>query len=171
MVTKSTLIAVDTNFLLDLANGDADCWDALETVKGRLPGPIIYVLPTVIDELTYLHDHTKDDAEQKSAAKALSSLRRDWKFRPIDLLPVGHGIVEQTADKIRGIGLLPEEEKNDSFILAEAALADCTILITHDRHLLEVNPAKLRILLDSCDVCCPLIVSPWKIASFFPTKG
>jgi predicted nucleic acid-binding protein len=170
MPDKSTLIAVDTNFLLDLAEGNKDCWGAVETIRQRLPNAIIFVLPTVIDELTMAHDQPDSLEEQRQASKALYSLRRDWKFQPVDLVPVGHGIVEQTADKIRSAGLIPEEERNDSFILAEAALAECVMLITHDNHLLNVDPSKLKFLLESCDVCCPLIVSPWKVSSFFQKK-
>jgi hypothetical protein len=167
---KSTLIAVDTNFLLDLADDNKDCWGAVETIRQRLPNPVILVLPTVIDELV-LECDTADELEDRNrAAKALASLRRDWKFQPIDLIPVGHGIVEQTANKIRGAGLIPEEEKNDSFILVEAGLANCTMLITQDHDLLDADAGKLRFLLGSCDVCCPLIVSPWKVSTFFCKK-
>ena len=46
---------------------------------------------------------------------------------------------------------------------------DCTLLITSDNHLLDVPAGPLKLLLDSCDVACPLIVSPRKIArEFFP---
>jgi hypothetical protein len=36
---KSTLLAVDTNFLLDLAADTAVSWEALETIRRRLPDP------------------------------------------------------------------------------------------------------------------------------------
>lgn len=58
--TKSTLLAVDTNFLLDLAADTAVSWEALETIRRRLPDPIILVPPTVIDELVVGHDDPTD---------------------------------------------------------------------------------------------------------------
>lgn len=58
--TKSTLLAVDTNFLLDLAADTAVSWGALETIRRRLPDPIILVPPTVIDELVVAHDDPTD---------------------------------------------------------------------------------------------------------------
>ena len=157
------------NFLFDLAAETAIAWEALETVRVRLAHPIIFVPPTVIDELVVAHDHPKRPEEHRLAAIALRKLRSEWKFQPVDLVPVGHGIVERVAEKIRGRGLIPAEEINDSFILAEAAQLDCSLLITSDRHLLDVPAGPLKLLLDSCDVACPLIVSPRKIArDFFP---
>lgn len=166
---KSTRLAVDTNFLLDLADDTAASWEALETIRRRLPEPLILIPPTVIDELVAAHDDPADAEEQRLARIALTNLRTKWKFRPMDLEPVGHGIVERIAANIRERGYLPAEEINDSFILAEAALLGCVLLVTADNHLLDVPPGPLRLLLNAHDVAAPLIVSPRKIArDFFP---
>lgn len=166
---KSTRLVVDTNFLFDLAGDAAIAWGALETVRARLAHPIIFVPPTVIDELVVAHDNPEGPEEQRLATIALRKLRSEWKFQPVDFVPVGHGIVERVAEKIRERGFVPAEEVNDSFILAEAALMDCTLLITSDNHLLDMPAGPLKLLLDSCDVACPLMVSPRRIArEFFP---
>lgn len=168
---KSTLIAVDTNFLLDLAAKTSVSWDALETLRKRLPSPLFLVPPTVINELAVAHDDPEAVEEQKLATLALTQLRKIWKFQPIELVPVGHGIVERIADSIRDRNYLPAGEKNDSYILAEAALLDCKLLITADGHLLDVPANPLKLLLDSFDVTSPIIVSPRKIVQdFFPKK-
>ena len=87
----------------------------------------------------------------------------------MDLVPVGHGIVERIAEKIRERGYLPHDEVNDSLILAEASLLNCALLISADNHLLDVPAGPLKLLLDAQDVASPLIVSPRKIArEFFP---
>jgi len=168
--TKSTLIAVDTNYLLDLAEEAPASWEALEIIRRRLPGAIIIVPPTVIDELAVAHDHAGDADEQRLAEIAVVNLRTKWKFQPVDLVPVGHGIVEQIAEKIRERGYLPAEEINDSLILAEASLLNCTLLLSSDNHLLDVPAGPLKLLLDSHDVSCPLIVSPRRIARDFFQK-
>jgi hypothetical protein len=127
------------------------------------------VPPTVIDELVVAHDDPTEEEEQRLAGIALTSLRIKWKFRPMDLEPVGHGIVERIAASIRERGYLPPEEINDSFILAEAALLECLLLVSADNHLLDVPAGPLKLLLSSYDVAAPLIVSPRKIArDFFP---
>jgi rRNA-processing protein FCF1 len=167
MSDKSTRIAVDADFLLDLAAQQPDCWKSVETIRSRPPVPLFCVLPTVIDELTLLcADPTLKD-HHELAELTLRSLRGTWKFQPADFVPVGHGIVEQIADKIRSQNLMPEEEKNGSYILAESALFDCAMLITYNRYLLDVDPIKLKLLLRSCEVCCPVIVSPWSVLRYF----
>ena len=168
---KSTLVAVDTNFLFDLADDTAIAWEALETIRARIKSLIIVVPPTVIDELVAAHDNPEEGEEQRLAMLALQRLRSEWKFQPVDFVPVGHGIVGSVAGKIRDRGYIPLEEVNDSFVLAESALLACTLLITSDGHLIDVPAGPLKLLLDTCDVACPLIVSPRKIAKeFFPKK-
>jgi predicted nucleic acid-binding protein len=167
--TRSTRLAVDTNFLLDLAAGTAVCLEALETIRQRLPGPVILVPPTVIDELSIAYDDPTGVDTQRLAGTALTNLRAIWKFRPMDLEPVGHGIVERIAESIRERGYLPSEEVNDSFILAEAAFLGCILLVSADNHLLDVPAGPIKLLLNAYDVAAPLIVSPRKIArDFFP---
>src|SRR5438045_9722823 len=107
---KSTRLAVDTNFLLDLAADTAASWEALETIRRRLPEPLILVPPTVIDELVVAYDDPADNEEQRLAGIALTNLRAKWKFRPMDLEPIGHGIVERIAENIRERGSLPSEK-------------------------------------------------------------
>jgi hypothetical protein len=97
----------------------------------------------------------------------LQHLVRVWGFRPLDFIPVGHGIVESVACRLRGDGLIPEREVNDSFILAEAALADCTILITSDEHLRAADPTLLSLALKACDVNAILVRTPREIVRQF----
>jgi hypothetical protein len=83
-------------------------------------------------------------------------------------VPVGNGIVEETARKIRAARLLPDEEINDSFVIAESALANVTILVSSDGHLKNIDHRALKAILNDCDLTETIIVSPWKIVhSFF----
>ena len=140
--TRSTLVAVDTNFLLDLATPKDKAEDTVETFRRRVPGVEFVILPTVIDEVSAIANYSDIAADRELARTALTKLVRVWKFRPLDFIPVGHGIVAEIARKLRGENLIPEVEVNDSYILAEAALAGCTILITSDTH---KRPAKLLV--------------------------
>jgi len=101
------------------------------------------------------------------ALLSLKSIRDPWRFQPINYVPVGHGIIEETARKIRSVGLIPDEEVNDSFVIAEAALANATILISSDSHLKDINQAKLRDILEECSVGDLIIFSPHKIVKLF----
>jgi hypothetical protein len=163
---KPLSIAVDTNFLLDLERRRDIVLDCLDTVKKRLPNCSIIVLPTVIIELREICQFGEED-EKHSAQNALQNILAPWGFHPVNCVPVGHGIVEQIGNKLRGKGLIPEEEKHDSFIIAEAALYPATILISSDTHIRDIDQHMLKIELDSSDVGCPIIASPWQIVNEF----
>jgi predicted nucleic acid-binding protein len=159
------LIAVDTNVLLDYANDDETVFDCFSTIRRKFAGCTIFVLPTVIDELNN-HYCAGSARESTLAFKALRNLL-NWGFQPVNVIPVGNGIVEETARKIRAAGLLPDEEINDSYIIAEAALANVQILLSSDHHLKGINHSKLKEILDRCDLTGTVIFSPWKIVRDF----
>lgn len=163
---KPPLIAVDTNVLLDLADENETVWACKETVEKRLTGACFIVLPTVIQELADLAQFG-NPLQADLASKALMNLL-SWQFQPLNYLPAGHGIVEQIGNKVRDAGIIPEVEKNDSFVLAEAALVGATMLISNDQHLRSIDNFQLKTILDRCDVSTPAIASPWEIAKFFP---
>ena len=53
----------------------------------------------------------------------------------MDMVPVNRGIIEQVSKRLRSAGILPEEEENDASIICEAAMCNCTILLSSDNHL------------------------------------
>lgn len=64
-------------------------------------------------------------------------------------------------------GLLPEAERNDAFILAEAAVLECAPLVSQDSHLHGIDRVKLKRLLAEFDLAPPLIASPREIVKKF----
>jgi len=105
--------------------------------------------------------------EQELAKTALKSLVDPWAFTPVNCIPVGHGIVEQIGRKLRDRALIPEDQVHDSYVVAEAALYGVTLLISNDAHIKNIDQTMLKLVLDSCDVACPLLASPWKIVHQF----
>jgi hypothetical protein len=85
----------------------------------------------------------------------------------LNLVPVGHGIVERIAQEIRRKDLLPTEEVNDSLIVAEAALLECGMLLSGDAHLRGVDFQRLTLLLQGFDVAAPVIATPREIVRKF----
>jgi hypothetical protein len=162
MSLKSPLVAVDTNVLLDLADENEACWDCLDALKRRRQVPRFVVLPTVLQELAHLADNGKTKAVRSLAVTALQSLL-SWGFEPLDLKPVGHGIVERIGDEIRAQGLLPDEERNDSYIIAEAALCECDVLVTSDTQPTGMDQKHLHRLLDSFHVKPVAILWPRQV--------
>jgi predicted nucleic acid-binding protein len=159
-------IAVDTNILLDLADDNEAVIDALDTVRERIDGAQIIVLPTVIQELNAITEEGETKRERELAFTALRNVL-EWGFQPVNCVPVGHGITEETARRLRANGLIPEEEVNDSLIVAEAALLGVSILLSGDTHIKDIEQNELKLLLDACDLRCPLIASPHRIVRDF----
>ena len=164
---QSTLVAVDTNFLLDLAVPKDIAHGAVEIFRKRAPGVEFVVPPTVIDELDYIAHRGDTAADRALALTALKRIVSVWRFRPLDFIPVGHGIIETVARKLRRNGLVPDMEINDSFILAESALANCTLLISSDEHLRGADRKLLTDTLKECDVQPILVRTPREIVRQF----
>ena len=169
MAQSSSPFAVDTNFLLDLAARSESALDALATIRRRVSNPVFLVPPTVIDELAWAAQNWTGK-RRDLAVTALQSLKREWGFRPVDLIPVGHGIVEIAADLLIKAGLLPAEERNDSLILAEAALLRCKVLVSSDRHLTDIDSRALTALLVSKDLEPILVRAPAEIVRQFDPR-
>ena len=161
MATKppSVLIAVDTNFLLDLADGDERCIDCLDELRSKGKKVTFLVLPTVLQELAYLNRNGKP-AAQKLAKVALSSILLKWGFNLATTVPVDHGIVEIIGNELRAKEILPDKERNDSFVIAEAAVCNCALLITSDNHLHGIDRSELQSVLERSHVSVPVILKP-----------
>lgn len=161
------LIAVDTNVLIDLAEGDEILVDCFSTIRRKFPNAPIIIPPTVIVELADIASDWETKSEKESALIALQSIRSKWGFHPMNCVPVGHGIVEEVARKIRAAGLIPDEEIHDSFVIAESALANVTLLLSSDGHMKNINQTGLRKVLEGCDVGNLILFSPAKIVKDF----
>lgn len=146
---KQVFVAVDTNVLIDQADENENVLDALDAIRRKIKNAAFIVTPTVIEELGEIYQ-TRTGEESALAYKALTSLLA-WGYTPTPLPPVGMGIAEQIGLKLRLQQVLPDEEKNDGHVIAEAALLNCSLLLTSDAHLLtaQENPLLLKILRDS----------------------
>ena len=163
---RSPLIAVDTNVPLDLADDKEHALDALEVVRRRLKPGRILITPTVFQELVFLADESEAAADREQAKCALRGLA-GWGLELVNLVPVGHGIVERIAGKLQETGLLPVEEYNDGLILAEAALLNCAILLSGDAHLRGLDFQRSSLELKAFDVDMPVIATPREIVAKF----
>ena len=146
--TKSPLVALDTNVLLDRASNDELVLDALATIQRRLPSCEIIVTPTVIEEIVLKVEHSETPLDRRLARKVLSSMVGPWGFRAMSFIPVGRGIVSEIARRLRRQGLIPDSEMNDTLIVAEAALAGATLLVSSDSHIKDLDYARLKLVLD-----------------------
>jgi predicted nucleic acid-binding protein len=160
------LIAVDTNVPLDLAEEKEHALDALGLIRRRLKPGRLLVPPTVFQELVYLAEHGDTSEERNRARRALKSLVV-WGLDLVNLVPVGHGIVERIAKALVEAHLIPSEEYNDALVLAEAGLLECAILLSGDGHLRGIDFQKAMLVLKSFDAEMPVIATPREIVAKF----
>ena len=130
---RPQLVAVDANVLFDLADGLHDVVDAFSVIRERLLDVRLLVPPTVQHELA--NWAVQDDRQKREAARAAIQLAQSWRIVPVNLIAVRHGIAERIAERIREQGLIPREEVNDSLVLAESALLECSLLLSSDEQL------------------------------------
>ena len=161
------LIAVDTNVLFDLAADVETVVDAVETIRRFIKAARFVVPPTALHEVALTATRGDTEAKRSIARRVLARLTAEWKFQPMNLVPVGHGIVERIADALRQRDLIPVAERNDSLVLAEAALLGCGILLTSDAHLRGMDFQSLTLLLQGFDVAAPVIATPREIVRKF----
>ena len=139
MAAQKKLLAADSNLLFDLAEKKDFALTFLEVANEK--GFTLQLPPTVVQELSFAALH-KSGVEAKLALTAIQSLR-GWEIIPFDLVAVGHGITEQFARRLHELKLLPEAELNDGLILAETGLAGIPLLVSSDKHLLNIEPDDL----------------------------
>jgi rRNA-processing protein FCF1 len=158
---RPRLVAVDANILFDLADDLDDIVDAVSVIRERLPDSRFLIPPTVQHELA--NWALRGDAEKRESARKAIRLSQSWRIVPVNLLPVRHGIAERIAHRLREQSLIPEEEINDSLVLAESALLGCSIVLTSDKHLRGIDFERLTLALQAFDVTAPVIATPREI--------
>jgi predicted nucleic acid-binding protein len=164
---KLLRLAVDTNVLLDFADGVDAVLDSFAILEQRLPDRDMLVVPSVLDELAFLSDSGNTDRVRQSASRAIKLVQEQDRFRPLLELATPPTLVAEVAVKLRADGLLPEEEVHDSLILAEAALSECALLLTSDEHLRGVDHEYLTLVLHPFELVAPVIASPREIVRKF----
>lgn len=164
---KHTLVAIDTNFPLMLAEDSDIAWEALSVVRERIRPAEILIPPTVVFELNYHARKSPDLKLKKSAQYALNNLVSCWTFHFASLNSAQEVMVAEAAGRIFSTGLMPTEERNDAIIVAESAVLNSILLVSNDSHLLGVDHRRLGLLFREMDLPVPLIVSPREIVQKF----
>lgn len=152
------LIAVDSSVLLDEQVGDDSVTSALETIKWRFKNPGLIIPPSVIGDLDFQNQNCTGDERIAAGGVLRNMLERG--YSPMNLVPVGHGIVEQLAYQLRRRGCLPDENETDALIVAETALIGCEILLTSLDSLIQAGHHDgFRDVLKSADVSEQLLIT------------
>ena len=141
-------LSLDTNLPLDLAKRHDFAHDFRESFQRR--GYVLRLPPTVLTELEYLmlfgNERKRELAEE--AFKKLAT----WRLTPFDLPDVHQSLAEKFAEVLQHRGLIPSEEFHDGLILAETSLAEIPILVTSDKHLLEIDDEALLMTFNEAEL-------------------
>jgi predicted nucleic acid-binding protein len=141
-------LALDTNLLLDLAEGKNFAHEFKEEFSGR--GYSFLVPPTVVAELAFFAS-LKKTTQCKLAGTALEKLAV-WGCQPITLSSTETAIAVRFAARLMDALLLPETEMNDGKILAQTSLAEIPLLVTSDKHLLNIDEDALLLAFNDADL-------------------
>lgn len=164
---KPQLVAVDTNILLRLGDEDEEAIEAWQIIRARVKAVQFVIPPTVIAETVEKSRHDVDEKLKRSARRALGEARRRWQMHPFAPNAVQEVFIRNAARELRLSGLIPYEEVNDAFIVAEAATLDCILLVSNDSHLREIDHEKLIRIFKPLDLRPPTIRSMREIVRRF----
>ena len=128
-------LALDTNLLLDLAGEKDFAHEFKEEFSSR--GYSLLVPPTVVAELAFFASLT--DVPQQEIANIALERFGIWKCQPFTLSSTQLAIAVRFADRLMDSSIIPEIEQNDGKILAQTSLANIPLLVTSDKHLLDVD--------------------------------
>ena len=146
-------LALDTNLLLDLAEERDWAQDFREEFQTR--GYTLRIGPTVVVELEWLS--SSGEEPQRTYAGRAAERVSTWRITPFELSALDQTVAERFADALLDHSLIPVDEFNDGLILAETSLAAIPLLVTSDKHLLDIDETALKLAFNDADL---LPVSP-----------
>jgi predicted nucleic acid-binding protein len=142
-------LALDTNLVLDLAHGADFAHEFREAFQAA--GYVRRLPPTAAREL---HENciNGETAQKRDLARLALLCLRSWGIQPLDLAALEQAVADRFAVRLLEARLLPETEFNDAVILAEAAVAGVPLLVTSDRHLLDIDEDALLLAFNEADL-------------------
>jgi predicted nucleic acid-binding protein len=141
-------LALDTNLLLDLAANKDFAHEFKEEFSSR--GYSLLAPPTVVAELAFFA--SLEDAPQQELANVALGKMSLWKCQPFALSSIQLAIAIRFAARLIDSSLIPETEQNDGKILAQTSLAKIPLLVTSDKHLLDVDEDALLLSFNDADL-------------------
>jgi len=140
-------LALDANLLLDLAEEEF-AHEFREEFQGR--GYVLLVPPTVVAELNLLG--TFGRLPQRTLANVAMGKLVAWRCQPFPLSGTELAIAQRFAVRLIDLRLIPDTEQNDGKILGQASLAQIPLLVTSDKHLLDIDEDALLLAFNDADL-------------------
>jgi predicted nucleic acid-binding protein len=141
-------LALDTNLLLDLAGEEDFAHEFKDEFVRR--DYSLFVPPTVVAELAFFA--ALKDAPQQAIANAALEKMGVWKCQPFTLSSTQLAVALRFALRLMDASLIPETEQNDGKILAQTSLAGIPLLVSSDKHLLDMDEDALLLAFNEADL-------------------
>ena len=149
MAAQKKQLSLDANIVFDLARDKDFAHDFREIFQSK--GYALVLPPTAAQELHVIFTGGDSEADRELARTGLTRLTQ-WGIRPFDLDSAAEAICEQFVRGLLGQRLLPEDEFNDGLILAETSMAEIPLLVTSDKHLLNIDEDALLLAFNEADL-------------------
>ena len=159
-LTPRKQLSLDANLIFDLAEGKDFAHDFREEFQSR--GYRLLLPPTVRHELHTIYTDGASPTDRELARSALVILR-SWGIQPFDLDSTAEAIARRFTRDLLDRRLLPEEEFNDGLILAESSMAEIPLLVTSDKHLLDIDEDALLLAFNEADLSAVRPVHPKRL--------
>ena len=162
MAIPRRFAALDTQFLLDLENGDANCAEAVDILNQW--GFYFIVTGTVLQEL----EDIACEEESQIAGHARDTLKSitNWSFITPELPSVQNGVAEIVALRLIERQLLPSAQKNDGLVIVEAAIHGCQVLLSPRKPIVDAKSDSLRLALIESDVSGVIAIRPLELIAY-----
>jgi hypothetical protein len=160
MAARKKELSLDANIVFDLARDRDFAHDFREVFHTK--GYALLLPPTAVHELHVIFTDGDNEAERELARTGLTCLKQ-WGIRPFDLDSAAEAICEQFVRRLLRQRLIPEDEFNDGLILAETSLAEIPLLVTSDKHLLNIDEDALLLAFNEADLSLVHPVHPKRL--------
>jgi hypothetical protein len=149
MAAQKKQLSLDANFIFDLAREEDFAHDLLEAFQSK--GDALVLPPTASHEIHIIFTDGDSEGERELARTALTHLKQ-WGIRPFDLDSAAEAVCEQFVRGLLQQHLIPDDEFNDGLILAETSLEQIPLLVTSDKHLLDIDEDTLLLAFNAADL-------------------
>jgi len=147
--TQRKQFSLDANLAFDMAGEKDFAHEFREVFQSK--GYRLVMAPTAVHELHTIYRYGETVDHQRLARIALLNLKR-WNILPFDLDSVAEAIAQQFAQRLVRRRLIPDDELNDGLILAETSVAGIPLLVTSDKHLLDIDEDALLLAFNEADL-------------------
>ncbi len=138
------IVAVDSEFLLQLADANEEAWD-IYTFLLEHPRRFSFIITPATVDLLEFSSRQNEGATPSLAFRALKALDSEWKIRTTFLDDSQRKLVWIVGYHLRESKIVSEELRTESDLIAEATLIADLLLVAENSPLYQINYRELAL--------------------------